>query len=135
MTPPALLTLLTERETAAGLVAERLREQITSLTDQLTAAETELAELAITRKTLRSLTGHTDPPAAADVTVASPAYNRPEMSGTPARATGVEHSSCPLVPVRGTSYWHVAGTPTADPAHSVAHLDCPNDGGAAGHRP
>ncbi|MEU9509745.1 hypothetical protein AB0D32_26080 [Micromonospora sp. NPDC048170] len=49
MPQPPLLNLLTERETAAGITAERLREQIASLTNQLTAAETELAELAITR--------------------------------------------------------------------------------------
>lgn len=76
MTPPTLLDLLTERETAAGITVERLREQIASLTDQLTAAETELAELAITRKTLLSLTEQTGPAAAADVTVASPAYQQ-----------------------------------------------------------
>ncbi|RKR88336.1 hypothetical protein BDK92_2649 [Micromonospora pisi] len=76
MTQPPLLDLLTERETAARAAAERLREQIASLSDQLTTAETELAELAITRKTLLSLTGHTDTTAPADATVASPAYQQ-----------------------------------------------------------
>lgn len=58
MTRPSVLDLLTEGETAAGMTAERLREQIATLTEQLTAAGTELAELAITRKTLLRLTGH-----------------------------------------------------------------------------
>ncbi|WP_433347590.1 hypothetical protein [Micromonospora sp. CA-111912] len=61
MTQPPLLTLLTERETAAGLTVERLHEQIATLTDQLTAAQTEVAELAITRKTLLSLGGRPTP--------------------------------------------------------------------------
>ena len=74
MTQPSLLTLLTERETAAGLAVERLREQIASLADPLAAAETEVAEIAITRKTLLSLGGHLDATAPADPTVASPAY-------------------------------------------------------------
>ena len=76
MTQPMLLTLLTERETAAGLTVERLRAQIASLADQLTAAETEVAELAITRKTLLSLGGPLDAAAPADPTIASPAYQQ-----------------------------------------------------------
>ncbi|MBQ1076834.1 hypothetical protein KBX06_27355 [Micromonospora sp. C31] len=76
MTQPTLLTLLTERETAAGLAVERLRTQIASLDEQLTAAETEVAEIAITRKTLLSLGGPLDPAAPADPTVASPAYQQ-----------------------------------------------------------
>ncbi|MFI7659620.1 hypothetical protein ACIBTW_12120 [Micromonospora parva] len=76
MTQPTLLTLLTERETAAGLAVELLRAQIASLDEQLTAAETEVAELAITRKTLLSLGGPLDPAAPADPTVTSPAYQQ-----------------------------------------------------------
>ncbi|SCF21831.1 hypothetical protein GA0070558_1564 [Micromonospora haikouensis] len=76
MTQPTLLTLLTERETAAVLAVERLRTQIASLDEQLTAAETEVAELAITRKTLLSLGGPLDTTAPADPTVASPAYQQ-----------------------------------------------------------
>ncbi|MDG4813976.1 MULTISPECIES: hypothetical protein [unclassified Micromonospora] len=76
MTQPTLLALLTERENAAGLAVERLRAQIASLDEQLTAAETEVAELAITRKTLLSLGGPLDPAAPADPTVASPAYQQ-----------------------------------------------------------
>lgn len=76
MTQPTLLTLLTERETAARLAVERLRAQIVSLDEQLTAAETEMTELAITRKTLLSLGGPLDTAAPADPTLASPAYQQ-----------------------------------------------------------
>ncbi|MET8360799.1 hypothetical protein [Micromonospora sp. NPDC005171] len=50
--------------------------QIASLDEQLTAAETEVAELAITRKTLLSLGGPLDTTAPADPTVANPAYQQ-----------------------------------------------------------
>lgn len=36
------------------------------------------------------------------------------MPDTPARGRGVGHSSCPLVPLPGTGYWHVAGTPVVE---------------------
>jgi hypothetical protein len=101
VTQPPLLDLLTERETAAGIAAERLREQITSLTDQLTTAETELAELAITRKTLLSLTGHTDAAAPADATVASPAYQQ---------ILAVFHTA--TAPMRAKDICHALGTGT-----------------------
>lgn len=74
--PPQLLDLICEREAAASATAEQLREQIAALTDQLTAAETELTELAITRKTLLRLTGPIDALSPADTTVASPAYQQ-----------------------------------------------------------
>lgn len=76
MTPTSLLTLLTERETATGLAVERLRAQIASLNEQLTAAETEMTELSITRKTLLSLGSPLDAAAPADPTVATPAYQQ-----------------------------------------------------------
>ncbi|WP_018252728.1 hypothetical protein [Salinispora mooreana] len=76
MTPPSLLTLLTERETAAGLTVERLRAQIATLNEQLTTAETEVTELAITRKTLLSLGDPLDAAPPADPTIASPAYQQ-----------------------------------------------------------
>lgn len=101
MTRAPLLDLLTERETAAGITAERLREQIATLTDQLTAAETELTELAITRKTLLSLTGHTDPTSPADATVASPAYQQ---------ILAVFHSA--TTPMRAKDICHTLGTGT-----------------------
>ncbi|GAA0401313.1 hypothetical protein GCM10009541_50480 [Micromonospora gifhornensis] len=100
MTPPSLLTLLTERETAAGLAVERLCAQIASLTEQLTAAETEVAELAITRKTLLSL-GPLDAAAPADPTVASPAYQQ---------ILAVFHAG--TAPMRAKDICHALGTGT-----------------------
>ena len=44
--------LISQRETAASATAQALREQIAALSDQLARAETELADLATTRKTL-----------------------------------------------------------------------------------
>jgi hypothetical protein len=77
MTSPSVLELIAQREAAASVTAGRLREQIATLTDQLTAAETELAELAVTRNTLLRLTGQPDPSTTpADATTASPAYQQ-----------------------------------------------------------
>jgi hypothetical protein len=73
---PPILELIAEREAAANAAAEHLREQIAKLSDELALAEGELAELAITRKTLTRLTGQTDATAAADATVASTAYQQ-----------------------------------------------------------
>jgi hypothetical protein len=71
----SLLALITERETTTAAAAEQLRQQITELTDQLIHVDTELTELAITRRTLLRLAGPTDtPPAGATVT--SPAYQQ-----------------------------------------------------------
>lgn len=72
---PPIWELIAEREAAANAVAQTLREQIGKLTDELAAAETELTELAITRKTLTSLTGHADA-ASADATLAGVAYQQ-----------------------------------------------------------
>lgn len=74
MTRPSILDLIAEREAAAGATADRLREQIAALTDQLSTAETELADLAITRKTLTSLTDDTETPV--DATIASTPYQQ-----------------------------------------------------------
>jgi polyhydroxyalkanoate synthesis regulator phasin len=57
--PAPILQVITARETVAGLAADQLREQIGALSEQLTALETELADLATTRSTLLRL-GHTD---------------------------------------------------------------------------
>ncbi|MCI0689892.1 MAG: hypothetical protein L0Y54_22030 [Sporichthyaceae bacterium] len=73
---PPIWELIAERETAANAAAEQLREQIAKLTAELALAETELAELAVTRKTLTSLTGEAEAQAAADTTVASAAYQK-----------------------------------------------------------
>ncbi len=76
---PSLLDQIADREAAAGAAAEQLRERIAQLTDQLAVADTELAELAITRKTLTRLTGGdiqapTPIDTPVDATIASPAY-------------------------------------------------------------
>jgi hypothetical protein len=73
---PSLLELIAEREAAAGATADRLREQIATLTEQLALAETELADLTITRKTLISLTGQADATTPVDATIASAAYQQ-----------------------------------------------------------
>jgi polyhydroxyalkanoate synthesis regulator phasin len=72
----SILDLITTRETAATAQAEQLREQITTLTEQLAAVETELADLATTRATLLQLTGADDDPPPADTTLASTAYQQ-----------------------------------------------------------
>jgi hypothetical protein len=68
--------LIGERETAATALAQELREQIAALTGQLARAETELADLATTRKTLSALTGEPEATSPADATVASVAYQQ-----------------------------------------------------------
>lgn len=70
---PPIWELIAEREMAANAAAEQMREQIAKLTGELALAETELTELAITRKTLMSLTGQAEAQAA---TVASAAYQQ-----------------------------------------------------------
>lgn len=60
MNPAPILDLVTARETAAGVAADQLREQIGALSEQLTALETELADLSTTRTTLLRLAGHPD---------------------------------------------------------------------------
>jgi hypothetical protein len=76
---PSLLDLIADRGATASTTVEQLRERIAQLTDQLAAAETELAELAITRKTLTRPTGGdiqapTPVDTPVDATIASPAY-------------------------------------------------------------
>lgn len=55
MNLPTVLDLIAERETLARQHADRLREQITELTGELTRIDGELANLATTRTTLRTL--------------------------------------------------------------------------------
>jgi hypothetical protein len=45
----SILDLITTYETVAAAQAEQLHEQITTLTEQLVAIETELADLATSR--------------------------------------------------------------------------------------
>jgi hypothetical protein len=98
---PSILELITEREAAANTTAERLREQIAVLAEQLAAAETELADLATTRATLIRLTGEPDTPAPADTTIASPAYQ--QILAVFTTATG---------PLRAKDVCHALGTGT-----------------------
>ena len=60
MNPAPVLEVIAAREAVAGLAADQLREQISTLSQQLTALETELADLATTRTTLLRLAGPTD---------------------------------------------------------------------------
>lgn len=73
---PPLLDLIAEREAAAAAAAETLREQIAKLTHEFALVDTELAELAITRKTLSRLTGHAEATAPPDTTIAGAAYQK-----------------------------------------------------------
>ncbi|MBI3688261.1 MAG: hypothetical protein HY241_13175 [Actinobacteria bacterium] len=73
---PSILDLIAEREAAATAAADRLREQITTLTAELALLETEVAELAITRKTLTTPTDQASASTPADPTTASTAYQK-----------------------------------------------------------
>ncbi|GAA1424493.1 hypothetical protein ACFQZ4_45735 [Catellatospora coxensis] len=74
MTP--LLDLIAEHEAAATAAADVLREQIAKLSAELALAETELTELAVTRRTLQRLTGQAEATASADATIAGAAYQQ-----------------------------------------------------------
>lgn len=76
MNHDSILDLITTRETVATAQTEQLREQITTLTEQLAAIQTELADLATTRATLLRLTGAADDPPPTDATLASTAYQQ-----------------------------------------------------------
>ena len=65
-----------ERETAAAAAGDVPREQIAKLTAELAAVDTELHELAVTRKTLTRLTDQDEAAAIDDTTVAAPAYQQ-----------------------------------------------------------
>lgn len=69
-----ILDLITARETTAGQTAGRLREQITALTADLARVEGELADLKVTRTTLRALTAAEF--TADDPTIASAPYQQ-----------------------------------------------------------
>ncbi len=60
MNPAPILDLIAARETAAGLAADHLREQISVLSQQLDTHDVELADLETTRTTLLRLAGHPD---------------------------------------------------------------------------
>ncbi|MET8149097.1 hypothetical protein ACIBSW_39585 [Actinoplanes sp. NPDC049668] len=69
-----ILGLITEREAAAAATVDRLREQIALLSTELTRIDRELADLATTRTTLRSLAATEF--TADDPTVISSAYQQ-----------------------------------------------------------
>jgi hypothetical protein len=69
----SLFAMIAEREADARATVEELRAGIDKLTEQLTAAETELSRLVITRETAMLL-GYTEPDEDPDTTVAQPAY-------------------------------------------------------------
>jgi hypothetical protein len=73
---PPIWELIAEREAAATAAAATLREQIATLTHELALTETEVAELAITRRTLMKLTGDTEAQTPAGDTIAGPAYQQ-----------------------------------------------------------
>jgi hypothetical protein len=56
MNTATVLDLITAREAAATVACDDLREQIAKLTSELSIAESELADLQITRQTLVKLT-------------------------------------------------------------------------------
>jgi uncharacterized small protein (DUF1192 family) len=70
----AILDLIAERENLAGHAVARLREQITALTTELARLDSELADLATTRTTLKDLAADqfTDD----DPTIASAPYQQ-----------------------------------------------------------
>jgi prefoldin subunit 5 len=105
-----ILDLIAERQTSAQHNADRLREQIATLTAELVQIDTELSDLATTRSTLRTLAAaeftadeptvissayqqilavlSTAPPACAPRTSASPLASNPHRntSKAPARS-------------------------------------------------
>jgi hypothetical protein len=72
----SILDLITHREAAANTRAQALREQIATLTDELTRIDAELADLATTRRTVQHLTGHTGAAPPTDATLANTAYQQ-----------------------------------------------------------
>ncbi|MFV2104906.1 hypothetical protein [Micromonospora sp. LOL_024] len=74
MNLPAVLDLIADRETTTRQDADRLREQITELTGELARIDGELADLATTRTTLRTLAAAEF--TADDPTIASAPYQQ-----------------------------------------------------------
>lgn len=74
MNLPTVLDLIADRETTTRQHADQLREQITALTGELARLDGELADLATTRTTLRTLTATEF--TADDPTIASAPYQQ-----------------------------------------------------------
>jgi multidrug resistance efflux pump len=72
----AIWDLIAQRAATATAAVETLRAQIAALSEQLARAESELADLATTRRTLMALTGEPDPAPQGDATIASVAYQQ-----------------------------------------------------------
>ena len=81
-----ILGLISDREAAGLQAADQLRTQITTLTSELTRIDTELADLATTRGTLRALA--TTEFTAENPTVISSAYQQ-ILTVLSASATGM----------------------------------------------
>lgn len=81
-----ILGLINDREAAGLQAADQLRTQITTLTSELTRIDTELADLATTRGTLRALA--TTEFTAENPTVISSAYQQ-ILTVLSASATGM----------------------------------------------
>ncbi|MFI7208990.1 hypothetical protein [Micromonospora aurantiaca (nom. illeg.)] len=108
MNLPTVLDLIIDRETTARRHADRLREQITAPTGELARLDGELADLATTRTTLRTLAAAEF--TADDPTIASGPYQQilTVLGTAPAgmRAKGI----CLALGVE-PSPKHVEGTP------------------------
>ncbi|MCW3820567.1 hypothetical protein ONA91_39665 [Micromonospora sp. DR5-3] len=74
MNVTTILDLIAEREAAAGQAADRLRQQITTLTAELARIDSELADLTTTRTTLQALAAAEF--TAEDPTIASAPYQQ-----------------------------------------------------------
>jgi polyhydroxyalkanoate synthesis regulator phasin len=74
--PAPFLEMITAREAVAGLAADQLREQISSLAQQLTVLETELTDLATTRVTLLRLGGDTGDGQSVETMPGNPSYQQ-----------------------------------------------------------
>ncbi|GIJ30526.1 hypothetical protein Vqi01_56880 [Micromonospora qiuiae] len=134
MNLPTVLDLIADRETTARRHADRLREQITTLTGELARLDGELADLATTRTTLRTL-------AAAEFTadaptIASAPYQQ-ILAVLRAEPAGMRAKSICLALGVEPSPKHVEGTraklkrmvnPTSSPKTSPEYSPSPRNG-------
>jgi NADH:ubiquinone oxidoreductase subunit D len=102
-----ILDLIAEREATAGQAADRLRQQITTLTAELARIDSELAALATTRTTLQALT--TAEFTADDPTIASAPYQQ-ILTVLDAASTGMRAKDICIAVGVEPSPKHVEGT-------------------------
>jgi hypothetical protein len=107
MNLPTILDLITERETDARQAADRLHAQITALTAELAQTDSELAALATTRATLRTLAAAEF--TADDPTIASAPYQQ-ILEALTATPTGMRAKDICLTLGVEPSPKHVEGT-------------------------